>query len=563
MKLWIVINTRLRILFHSTKKSTKSGLLKYFLFFVLGFFFLASINFVFFRILTYFNQVPLFGPILIAKLLSMVFLTFFTMLLFSNVVVSISTLYLSEDLNLLMANPIPVSVPFTMKGLETLINSSWMILIMSIPIFVAYGMVCKAEFIFYPVAVTIFIPFLLIATAIALFFTIFLMRIFPARRTRDIFVLLSIGFVCIVVVLFRLLQPERLVNPSEIVEVMQYIAELKAPTAPYLPSYWASQAAIFALYRKWGQFYYYYSILWGSAIMVVFMLLLVAKKNYYPAWCNAQETHEVKIKNTFLERINWDKIFNFLPSVTRVLLVKDIKIFRRDPTQWPQLLLLFSIVIIYLFNMHTLPLDKLPINIYSKYLKDLIFFLNMGFSGFIIAAVGARFVFSSVSMEGKSYWLVRLAPITVKKFLLEKFWINFFILFVLAEVLILCSVYLMKIDIFMAIISLWTVFLFSITLTALGIGLGSMYPKFYVDNPAEIATSFGGLLYMVTSILYITLILILESGPVRMYYMHKISFSLFDVGYVGFIFVLIIFVSILTCYIPMKLGMRNLLQMEL
>src|SRR3989338_4266878 len=101
MKLWITINTRLRILFHSAQKSTKAGLLKFFFFFVLAFFFLSSINFIFFRILTYFNQVPLFGPILIAKLLSMVFLTFFTMLLFSNVVVSISTLYLSEDLNLL------------------------------------------------------------------------------------------------------------------------------------------------------------------------------------------------------------------------------------------------------------------------------------------------------------------------------------------------------------------------------------------------------------------------------------------------------------------------------
>jgi len=68
-----------------------------FLALALGF---GSAVFIFFyRALSYFLSVPEFGPVLTYKLLGMVFITFFSILLFSNIVTSLSTFFLSRELD--------------------------------------------------------------------------------------------------------------------------------------------------------------------------------------------------------------------------------------------------------------------------------------------------------------------------------------------------------------------------------------------------------------------------------------------------------------------------------
>src|SRR2546430_11003091 len=47
----------------------------------------------------------------------------------------------------------------------------------------------------------------------------------------------------------------------------------------------------------------------------------------------------------------------FLPVAKREFVIKDIKLFFRDTTQWSQLILLAALVLVYLFNIKTLPLQ--------------------------------------------------------------------------------------------------------------------------------------------------------------------------------------------------------------
>ena len=60
--------------------------------------FWGGIYWFFSRALGYFLTIPELGPILNQKMLSMVFLTFFAILLFSNVITGLSTFFLSRDL---------------------------------------------------------------------------------------------------------------------------------------------------------------------------------------------------------------------------------------------------------------------------------------------------------------------------------------------------------------------------------------------------------------------------------------------------------------------------------
>ncbi len=61
---------------------------------------------VLFRVLRYFRGVAEIGPLLAGKLLSLVLLSFFAILLLSNVITALSSFFLAKDLDLLAASPV-------------------------------------------------------------------------------------------------------------------------------------------------------------------------------------------------------------------------------------------------------------------------------------------------------------------------------------------------------------------------------------------------------------------------------------------------------------------------
>lgn len=167
-------------------RSTRSNDIRTLFLSFLGFLFIASIYHLFHRMLSYFIwNVPLFGSVLVSHLLYMIFLTFFTMLLFSNIIISISTVYLSDDIHLLISTPMPHTAVFIHKFTEALVQSSWMVVLLSIPVLAAYGTVYSVNIMFYIWSLLALIPFLCITSCIGMFFTIILMRFLPAHKTRE------------------------------------------------------------------------------------------------------------------------------------------------------------------------------------------------------------------------------------------------------------------------------------------------------------------------------------------------------------------------------------------
>ena len=68
-----------------------------------------------------------------------------------------------------------------------------------------------------------------------------------------------------------------------------------------------------------------------------------------------------------------------------------MRLFFRDNTQWSQLILLVVLLMIYIFNIKSLPIhsgERIPFA-----LVTIISFLNLGLAGFVLAAVAARFIF--------------------------------------------------------------------------------------------------------------------------------------------------------------------------
>ncbi|NNF26446.1 MAG: hypothetical protein HKN73_04380, partial [Gemmatimonadetes bacterium] len=157
-----------------------------------GAIFWAMLFAVIYRMLIHFRGAQGIGDVLAAKLLGLAFLTFFMILLLSNVIASLSTFFLSKDLDLLVSAPIdPVRFYGARLG-ETLIDSSWMVALLSAPILAAYGVMYGGGLVFPFLAVGTLIPFLVVPAVLGTLFTLVLVNVFPARRTRDLLALIGL-----------------------------------------------------------------------------------------------------------------------------------------------------------------------------------------------------------------------------------------------------------------------------------------------------------------------------------------------------------------------------------
>lgn len=244
-------------------------------------------------------------------------------------------------------------------------------------------------------------------------------------------------------------------------------------------------------------------------------------------------------------------------------MVKDFKNFFRDTTQWSQLLLLMALVVVYLYNFRVLPLDKSPLPTF--FLQNLVSFLNMGLAGFVLAAVSGRFVFPAVSLEGYSFWIIRSSPISPRSFLWSKFWSSLVPLLILAELLIILSNRLLQVTPFMMVLSSVTLFFMTFGIVGLGVGTGALYPRFKVENVAQIASGFGGAFFMILSMVFIGAIVILEAWPVYTIFMAELNHRALSFGqWAGIVlsFSGVAALNATAVIVPMRLGVKSIAEMD-
>jgi ABC-2 type transport system permease protein len=188
-------------------------------------------------------------------------------------------------------------------------------------------------------------------------------------------------------------------------------------------------------------------------------------------------------------------------------------------------------------------------------------FANLALAGFVLSAIAMRFAFPAVSLEGKAFWLLQTSPIALRSLLWSKFWLNFIPLLCLGELLIFLSNLMLKVPPWMMILSLITVFLMAFGITAIGVGLGALYPNFNYENAAEIPTSFGGAVSMIFSVGFIGLAVMIEAWPIynlAMQAFRRGKLAAPDFWSIAPPLLIVLAVTIVTVMVSLRLGVKNL-----
>jgi ABC-2 type transport system permease protein len=455
------------------------------------------------------------GDYLLRVGLSWLFLTFLSFLAFSGVVTALSTFFLSDDLRLLLAAPVTPARLFHARFLRTLVQSSWMIVVFLAPLLTGIGVARCAPPSFYLTAVLTIVPFSIIPVALGTAATLLLVNVFPARRARDILMLMGLIFAASIVVLVRYIQPERLMRVESLPDITGFFASLQSPITPLLPSFWAGEALFASL--QGGRDLLHLAALWTTALALMVMVRAAHERWHFTGFSNAQEARKARFSRFEL----LDRTARMLPlsTVRRHLLVKDAKVFLRDVSQWSQLLLLLALVLVYLFNFRVLDLERIPYM--SGVIKNVYAFVNLAMAGFVMATVAVRFVFPGVSAEGAAFWIIRSAPISLRDFLWSKFWIGFVPVLLLSEGLTVAANHLLGVDPFLKVISAVAIVFMSVALVGLATGLGARYPRFGADNSSQVAGSYGGVAFMVMAVLFVLTIIALVGWPSSVYLFHQ------------------------------------------
>ena len=509
---------------------------------------LGALHAGFFRLLAYLATVELIGRLLIWKLAAMLFLMTFSMVTVSSLLTALTTLYYSYDLKFLMKAPVSLRTVFLDKSLEAAFFASWMIGLVLVPFVAALARVEALGWPFLLAFATALPPFLLLGASVGIAFTLVLLWAFPSSRTRDIVWVLSSLSLTVVYGLVRFAQPERLIRPDALQVVAQYLDFLQAPTAPYLPSWWFTEALRSAGRGDWGACAARSAVLWAAAAAAYAGLVWLAGRTYFTGYSGAQEGGLRRVRHSYAP-LPEARAFGAGPL--SALLWKERVAFFRDVKHWSQILLIIGLVFVYLFSIRRLPLDSLE-------LRSLLSFLNVGTAGFVLAALGLRFTFPAISLEGRSWWVLRSSPLAVSEIMRQKFLFAAMPTAVLALTLGVMTNAVLEADRFTSALTLAALLVTALAVSAMGTGFGALFPRFTVENIHQVESSLGGFVYMAACLFYVGATLATLAWPMQMHFAERFGAGRWDgrvAAYAGLVWLLLNAVAFV---LPWELGRRAL-----
>ncbi len=496
-----------------------------------------------YKALSYLRGIELFGEMLSKKFFSMTFFSLLWFLILSNIITAISSFYLSKDIPMLLSKPIETRDILRLKTFESFLNSSWMVLSFIPPVFIAYGVSYGANLSYYVFVLAWFFVFSLITAGSGIIIAHILTRLFPAKKARN--ALLGIGIILFLMLYFAIKSviPDDMSTPESFLNsLMSFKTE-----SPLFPSYWIAESV--------------WPMLNNSSPEIIYLIALVSNSSFFMVLA---EISGLKFFRVNLDRIqpSGGRARSFLkgyyPETSTAIFYKDIKTFFRDTGQWSQVFIIGALVIVYIYNFRSIPLNS--ISGLTPFIKEIMVLINMVLSGLVLSAVAARFIYASVSLEGQAFWIIRTAPVEMKRFLWSKFLYGSNPVTILIMSVVFLTNLAMNIDMFLMLVSLSTVLLLSISVSGLGTGFGAVYPKFKHENIASVSMSLAGMVFMLIAFSVVLATLFLETWIFYMYNkgIGSGGLDLSEKMQIALYVILILSINVSAFYLPMKIGEKKL-----
>jgi ABC-2 type transport system permease protein len=566
--LWLIFRYRIRGLWNTATNLRSESLLKVFVVGGLGIVFWAGLFLIFLQFFDFINaHAAFFRPVLTRHILGLFFVALIFMLIFSNAVISFHSLFRAPETNFLFALPMRHDTIFMAKLLESMIFSSWAVFAAGIPLLFAFGIKAQVEWFFYPIVLVFLVPFVMLPAAIGSTLGLLITAVVPRHGGKvlvTLALLLIIPSVYLVATLLNLQASKTAYGLEMQATFGSVLGRLGFTQHFMMPNYWITEALLGISENKPDAFQrasVFYFAICASALFALSLGWFISGWLYEGAFSIATsgESRKRKVRSNWLTRAT-SYLQQRNPDIM-ILLIKDIKTFFRDASQWSQVLVFFGILTLYIGN-----LQKFSYPLKEPFYLNLISFLNLGATCMTLATMTSRFIFPLISLEGRRFWVLGLVPLQRRSIMMAKFYFALCGSLMLTTALILLSNYILDSSWFVLGMQLFTGVLISFSLSGLCVGMGALFPSFGERNPSKIVSGFGGTLTLILSI-SLVITSTMGEGLVCHYclvptYTGDTTASTYWNGPMLAVMLGICALNITAAYLPMRLGIRALEQVE-
>ncbi len=432
------------------------------------------------------------------------------LLLLSAFGIALGSLFFSSDLDLLMAAPVDRRAVLVAKLLEGVLWYYALLAVTALPAMVLYGWRLRYQFWYYPLTVFVLIGAPLLTAGIGALAVMLVARFAPARRVREVlgFVAAIFGLSCSLLGQSTRLWVDRLesleTNPQAVLDSVERLANLPIPT------FTAGRGLVSAGHGAVGS---------GLLAMLLFLVLTfgffalcvwLADRLYASGWTRMQSAGSARRDRKRGAR------GGFLATAPASLTIplKDWRIIPRDLRNFAQLLAPLIIIPIVYLNIVNGPRNRSGEDVLLNYLNRLdigsipITLTEIGIAGsilFIAALVFTRIALTGISMEGRSWWLLKAAPISAWEILRGKF-LAAYVPFAIVNLILLAGAAVWRqFGLLTFVYCALGTLLLGVGIMALCVGLSVPWARLDWDDPRRMSSGWGGLIAFILEVIYLSI----------------------------------------------------------
>ncbi len=484
------------------------------------------------------------------------FLVLMVMLFFSTSLILFSALFASPESQFLLITPAPDDQIFAYKFQGAIAFSSWGFLLLGSPMLLAYGMLVPgAGWVFFLSLPLFFVGFVLIPGSVGAIVCLLVVNFFP-RHWRQLGIVLA-GILGVALWwTFRGMAPRTLDREW----FDKFLSDLTSLQSELSPPHWVAAGLKAAATGQPLLAGYYLVLVWSQGLFLYLVAAWLGKR-LFRRGMDRLITGGTLTRSHY--RLGWtdvvlDKLMFFLDAQTRVLILKDLRTFRRDPAQWMQVLIFIVLGGLYFSSMR---------HYYRKDIdqgfKNWISLLTLTATSFLMCAYTGRFIFPMLSLEGRKFWILGLLPLDRKRLVWGKFAFSAATCFVPYVSFVCFCDWMLRMPGSIIFAHFLTMGVLAIGLSGISVGMGALMPNFRESDPSKIAIGFGGTMNLLLGLFFLGVVIALMALPHHLaYFAGQLSseagvpWMLWGLGWIG------VAVGLFGTMVPLKLGMRNLARME-
>lgn len=418
----------------------------------------------------------------------------------------LQALYLAGDMDFLLSAPVQIRAVFITKMMQAVLPNFVLILLFSLPVLFGLAAALNYHWLFYPLLIVSMIAMALAASGLSGLLVMLAVRVFPARRVAEVLgmVVGISSFICS--------QSGQIFNwvDVESVQLASGLQMVNRFNTPWSPLAWVGRGLVAIGEQRWGMGLLQLAVSIGLSLGLFYLALTTSERLYYSGWASMQvqirrkKTTRPAAQRTTGINIQWQR---FVPSPVRAVMLKDFRMMRRDLRNMSQLItplilgLVYSVWFLRGGDDAFVGRGEAP-DWFMFAARQAAVYGNVGISVFISWMLLIRLGLLSFAQEGKSYWIIKSAPLRIFHLIAAKFFVAYLPTVILGLLFMIVTAVLKGVSLAVFGFGLAVIIFSTAGMTGLNLGLGISGAVLNWDDPRHMVNTASGCLSPLLSFLY-------------------------------------------------------------